>query len=281
MSAQLDELDRDIIRILQENGRIANVEIARRLGVAEGTIRKRLDRLLDEGWVRLAVALDLPRAGYPHHVFIGVQCEPQSVSRIAGALRRESAVIALYFVAGEWNLLIEAAFDGPRALTYFLLHTLGQQSGILRTTVLQVLETIRSPADWRLPPARPSHILVVDDDPDFVEFCRTVLTHAGYRVSSAASGEQALAQMHLSRPDLVLLDVMMRDIWDGLHAAEEMRADQSLAGIPVVMVSSIADSPYAGMFPMDTSPAADAFLAKPIAPDRLVAEVRRLLAKRG
>lgn len=281
MAEQLDELDKDIIRILQENGRISNVDIARRLGVAEGTIRKRLERLLNEGWIRLAVALDLPRAGYPHHVFIGIQCESQSLQRTAGALRQENAVIAVYFITGEWNLLLEAAFDSPRSLSFFLLHTLGRQSGILRTSVLQVLETIRSPADWRFPSARPGHILVVDDDPDFVEFCRAVLTHAGYQVSTAASGEQALAHMHLSRPDAVVLDVMMRDIWDGLHTAEQIRADKALAGIPVLMVSSIADSPYADMFPTDTSPAADVFLTKPIAPDRLVVEVRRLLAKRG
>ena len=95
MAEQLDELDKDIIRILQENGRIPNVDIARRLGVAEGTIRKRLERLLNEGWIRLAVALDLPRAGYPHHVFIGIQCEPQSLQRTAGALRQENALTAL------------------------------------------------------------------------------------------------------------------------------------------------------------------------------------------
>ncbi|MHB1416569.1 MAG: Lrp/AsnC family transcriptional regulator, partial [Chloroflexota bacterium] len=54
----LDQLDRQIVALLQKNGRLANQEIGRQLGVTEGTVRKRLERLLAEGWIRVMAVAD-------------------------------------------------------------------------------------------------------------------------------------------------------------------------------------------------------------------------------
>lgn len=105
-----------------------------------------------------------------------------------------------------------------------------------------------------------------------------VLGRAGCQVVSASNGEEALSQVRLLRPHLILMDVMMKDIWDGLDAAGKIRRDPAVGRIPILIVSSIADSHYAGMFSMDETLPADGFLTKPIAPERLLTEVRRLLA---
>ncbi|NLG27169.1 MAG: response regulator [Chloroflexi bacterium] len=61
-----------------------------------------------------------------------------------------------------------------------------------------------------------SKILVVDDDPDFVEATRLVLNRSGHEVLSAADGDEGLERVRADRPDLIILDVIMKTVLDGL-----------------------------------------------------------------
>ena len=122
-------------------------------------------------------------------------------------------------------------------------------------------------------------VLVADDDPDFVEITRMILELHGFEVNSAMNGQDALAQMRQDRPDLVVLDVMMSYVLDGLDVTREMDADAELRDIPVIMISSIADSPYAGMFPTDQPVSVSAWISKPVQPDTLVETVCRCLPR--
>lgn len=123
-------------------------------------------------------------------------------------------------------------------------------------------------------------ILVVDDDPDFVEITRTVLQSKGYDVSTAANGKEALEVMKKEKPDLVLLDVMMSYVLDGLDVSETMSQDPELKHIPLIMVSSLPSTRYADMFPTDKYVAIDEWLSKPIKPDDLLEKVARLINAR-
>ena len=116
-------------------------------------------------------------------------------------------------------------------------------------------------------------ILVVDDDPDFVAIATRILTTAGYETVAAANGAQALATMRQRKPDLVLLDIMMSTVLDGLSVSEEMQADPELRDVPVIMVSSIADAEYAAVFPTDGYVHMDAWISKPIEPEDLLKNV--------
>jgi CheY-like chemotaxis protein len=122
-----------------------------------------------------------------------------------------------------------------------------------------------------------ARILVVDDDPDFVEITRTILESKGYEVASAANGDQALKSMRQDLPDLVLLDVMMSTVLDGLNLSHVMSEDPELCSVPVVMVSSITDSPSAGMFPTDEYIPIDAWISKPVQPDDLLSKVAQYI----
>jgi CheY-like chemotaxis protein len=120
-------------------------------------------------------------------------------------------------------------------------------------------------------------ILVVDDDPDFVEIMRTILESNDYDVVTAANGEQAMAQVKAQRPDLMLLDIMMSSVLDGLNVSEQLALDPEARFMPVIMVSSIAETPYAHVFPMGEQPHMDAWLSKPVDPKVLLAKVAELL----
>ncbi|MCD6302042.1 MAG: response regulator [Anaerolineae bacterium] len=119
-------------------------------------------------------------------------------------------------------------------------------------------------------------VLVVDDDPDFCEIMRLILTRKGYQVETAANGDMALRLMREDRPALVVLDVMMAGVLDGVSVAHAMSDEPSLRDVPIVMVSSIAGSHNAEMFPTDEYIPIDAWISKPVQPEELLATVSRL-----
>lgn len=123
-----------------------------------------------------------------------------------------------------------------------------------------------------------TRILVVDDDPDFVEIMRTILEANDYQVLTAANGTQALLQVKAHHPDLMILDIMMSTVLDGLDVSEKLSQDPDAKYMPVIMVSSIADTPYAHVFPMEEQPHMDAWLSKPVDPKVLLNKVAELLS---
>jgi CheY-like chemotaxis protein len=124
-----------------------------------------------------------------------------------------------------------------------------------------------------------ARILVVDDDPDFVAATRIVLEREGHVVVSAANSSEALECIAEDTPDLVVLDVIMSTVLDGLQVSQELERHTDTSSIPIIMVTSIADSSYAQLFPTDEYVHVDSFLSKPVSPARLVKEVDRLLRR--
>jgi two-component system, sensor histidine kinase and response regulator len=123
----------------------------------------------------------------------------------------------------------------------------------------------------------PKRILIVDDDPDLVLATRLVLESAGYTVDEASTGEEGLAQMRATPPDLVLMDVMMANPLDGYHTTQQIADDPALSKIPIVMVSSITASQYADTFPTDQLLSIREFIPKPVEPEQLLRKLKRYI----
>jgi DNA-binding response OmpR family regulator len=90
-------------------------------------------------------------------------------------------------------------------------------------------------------------ILVIDDNQDFLEMVRYVLSQEGFRVFTASDGRQGVLQVHHERPDLILMDVMMPG-HDGVETAGYLQAIGRFTGIPVVFLTGIVseDGPEGG-----------------------------------
>lgn len=116
-------------------------------------------------------------------------------------------------------------------------------------------------------------ILMIDDDLDTLRLVGLMLQKQGYHVMAANSGKQALEQIEVDLPDLVLLDVMMPSM-DGYEVARRIKADQKTAGIPILMFSakSLLDDKVSGF-----KAGADDYLTKPTHPSELYAKIRGLL----
>ncbi len=82
-------------------------------------------------------------------------------------------------------------------------------------------------------------ILVVDDEQDLVETIRLKLSSEGYKVEAAYTGIQALEKAKQSKPDLILLDIMMPEL-NGYQVCKKIKEDNTLKNIPVVMLTAKA-----------------------------------------
>jgi len=122
-------------------------------------------------------------------------------------------------------------------------------------------------------------ILLVDDDPDFVEATRVVLESAGYAVQSASNGKEGLARLKKGGVDCLLLDVMMTRDTEGFHIAREIRETPATAKVPILMLTGISQKTGFAFSPetdADYMPV-DAFLEKPVDPDVLLQAIAKAL----
>ena len=120
-------------------------------------------------------------------------------------------------------------------------------------------------------------ILLIDDDPDFVEATCTVLESAPYKVLVAYNGQEGLTQAREAPPDLIILDVIMPGE-DGFRILERLRADPALARIPVMMLTSLPNGlSLASKGEIKTT--VEDYIDKPIRPANLLRRIERLLAK--
>jgi diguanylate cyclase (GGDEF)-like protein len=121
----------------------------------------------------------------------------------------------------------------------------------------------------------PETILVVDDDPDIARFVEVNLRSAGYEVSVAGDGEEALSKADDLHPDLVLLDVMMPRI-DGFEVAQRLRKNPKTANTSIIMLTAKALSTDKVL---GLTAGADDYIIKPFDPIELLARVKGTLRR--
>ena len=116
-------------------------------------------------------------------------------------------------------------------------------------------------------------ILIVEDEKDAVEMYRIVLEVEGYRVMVAYTLQAALKHLEKEKPDLILLDVVLRGT-SGLDLCEIVRKDPKLEDLPIVIISNL-DSPEDIKAGLDAG--ASVYLTKPISQDELLEAVQQNL----
>jgi len=123
-------------------------------------------------------------------------------------------------------------------------------------------------------------VLLVDDDPDFIEANSIILNASGFEVLTASSGAEGLRKVEEENPDVVVLDVMMENTDEGFAVARQIRR-RLHSEVPIIMLTSVGrvtgydfiPEEHPDFFPVDM------FLEKPVPPTTLVQKIKEALEK--
>jgi Lrp/AsnC family transcriptional regulator, leucine-responsive regulatory protein len=147
---QIDEIDRKLLALLQDDDRLALTELSKRIGVAASTLNDRIKRLVNQGLItgfhaRLSSeALGLDLLAFMLVSWSDPKVEPQFLSKV----RASPAVLECHHVTGEWNYLLKVRIRNTKDLESFLSGTIKAVRGVERTQTLITLSTAKE--TWAL-----------------------------------------------------------------------------------------------------------------------------------
>jgi Lrp/AsnC family transcriptional regulator, regulator for asnA, asnC and gidA len=149
--AVLDDTDRRIVIILQENGRTSNREIARTLEVSEATIRNRVARLIDEGLINI-VAVPTPKAiGMAMSAIIGVSVELRRLDEVVDTIAGYDEVRYVGLATGQHDIILESFFEDQEHLLFFVTKQLGRLEGVVDLETSVILKVAKFSYEWEIP----------------------------------------------------------------------------------------------------------------------------------
>lgn len=120
-------------------------------------------------------------------------------------------------------------------------------------------------------------ILVIDDEPDTLTYFTALLQDNGYRTVTAENGDQGLARVRQSRPDLITLDITMPET-SGVRCYRELKQNESWKSIPVIIVTGVSSDFRRFISSRRQVPPPEGYLAKPVDEEELLSMVRDLIA---
>jgi len=124
-------------------------------------------------------------------------------------------------------------------------------------------------------------VLMIDDDPEFVDAISNLLDAKGYEVHTASNGKDGVAKAKAENPDIILLDVMMTTKNEGFNVARELHEDPKLATIPIIIMTGIRremNLPF-GFEPDETWLPVKKVLEKPVKPEVLLSAISANIRK--
>ena len=129
----MDELDVNIINLLQLDGRASNAKIAREAGVSEGTISRRLKKLIEDGYLSVIAIPNLDRLGFATTAMIGIQTEPGMSEKVATTIAELEQAHYVAVTTGSFDVFVWVGTDTAENLGSFLREQVGVINGVQRT----------------------------------------------------------------------------------------------------------------------------------------------------
>jgi Lrp/AsnC family transcriptional regulator for asnA, asnC and gidA len=142
-SSGLDSVDTQIIAELQSDGRRPNTEIARRLGLAEGTIRKRIDHLRREKVMQIGAWADPLKIGYQYYAFIELQVDLAKIETVAERLAKLTDVFFVGIGTGLFDIIAAAVFRSNEHMHEFMIRDLARIPGIRRSCTSNITRIVK------------------------------------------------------------------------------------------------------------------------------------------
>ena len=139
----MDDLDLKIIEELRQDGRASNSTIARTLGVSEGTVRRRLKRLVEDQAFEVRVTPNLNRQGGTARSILGIHAAPDMVEQVLDSVAELDEVSYAVSAIGRYDVLAWVELEDHAALGRFIMDKIGVIPGVRRSETHVILDFLR------------------------------------------------------------------------------------------------------------------------------------------
>ena len=139
----MDDFDKSIIDILESDGRASNAEIARKIGVSEGTIRRRLKKLIDNKTISVLAISDPRQMGYEFEALVGIQVDPGLVEPVAEAITKLTDTKWVSITTGTYDVFAWVILPTAEALGKFLRNRIGEIQGVKKPETFVSLQVVK------------------------------------------------------------------------------------------------------------------------------------------
>ena len=133
----------NIIEILKSDGRISNAEIARNLGVSEGTVRRRIKIMMEENILNVYAVPDPKMTGYNEEALIGIQVDPNKLDQVGDSISKHEYTTWVSRTTGGFDIFTWVTVPDSKELTIFLTYFLGNLEGVNKTETFISLDVLK------------------------------------------------------------------------------------------------------------------------------------------
>jgi Lrp/AsnC family transcriptional regulator, regulator for asnA, asnC and gidA len=144
----IDRTDRKIIQLLQKDGRLSNTVIARALGVSEATVRTRLNRLINDGFIQIVAVSNPLKLGFDITGVIRIVVDIKKIDHITRELDRIDAVWFVVQTTGRSDIYTEFVVRSIDDLNHLIYEEINRIDGVIRTDTSLILKFIKRRYDW-------------------------------------------------------------------------------------------------------------------------------------
>jgi Lrp/AsnC family transcriptional regulator for asnA, asnC and gidA len=142
----LDDLDKRLIAAMQKNGDCSHTELARSLGTSKSTVTRRIQRLINEGVVRIVAVVDADMIGLSTSALIGLNVDPKHIDSILEQLGAKPQVHLLAPVTGRYDIVAVIAVASSKELAHFVREEIVSIDGVRASETHLALELKKKPA---------------------------------------------------------------------------------------------------------------------------------------
>ncbi len=151
MPEHLDDLDRVIIKSLQEDGRMPFDKIASQANVSARTISSRVNRLVDQGIISIVAVVNPERIGYPVLATVFIETEINRTKAVADYLASMEEVAFVGLASGDPDIYASIRAESNSAIATFMSEKLPAIEGVRRARLLLVLDVVKAASKWMIP----------------------------------------------------------------------------------------------------------------------------------
>ena len=138
----MDEVDYQIIKALQENGRRPYKEIAKKLKISDGTVRLRIEKMVKEGFIKIKALINPFKFEDGIYVLVGINLERRGHAEKMQQISKLKGVVSVLNATGRYDLFVEIFLESKKELTDFLVNKISKVEGIQTTETFVYLDGI-------------------------------------------------------------------------------------------------------------------------------------------